>query len=172
MCGYDDLDSFFAEDAIRYAHNLMGKTYCFRLTAQPDNIVCALTLSNDSIRISDLPRSRKDYMLHTTHKHLRRYPGILLGRFAVAAEMAGRGIGSEAISLLKDWFADPSYKTGCRFLIVDARNDAEVMAFYQKNGFTHLFTSEKQESDYMGLKDHDVLTTRLMYFDLMNFIAA
>ena len=56
-CGNDDLDDFFANDATRYAQFLMGKTYCFRLNSDPSKLVCALTLSNDSIRIYDLPRA-------------------------------------------------------------------------------------------------------------------
>ena len=56
-----------------------GKTYCFRSGSDPSKIVCALTISNDSIRIYDLPRSRRDYMKSLTHheKPLRRYPGVL-----------------------------------------------------------------------------------------------
>ena len=59
-----------------------GKTYCFRSGSDPSKIVCALTISNDSIRIYDLPRSRRDYMKSLTHheKPLRRYPGVLIGR--------------------------------------------------------------------------------------------
>ena len=81
-CGNDDLDDFFANDATRYAQFLMGKTYCFRLNSDPSKLVCALTLSNDSIRIYDLPRSRRDHMRKLTHheKPLRRYPGVLIGR--------------------------------------------------------------------------------------------
>lgn len=46
---------------------------------------CAFTVSNDSIRIYDLPRSRRDYMKRLTHheKPLRRYPGVLIGRLGV-----------------------------------------------------------------------------------------
>lgn len=63
----------------------MGKSYCFRKNDDPTKIVCAFTVSNDSIRIYDLPRSRKDYMKSLTHheKPLRRYPGILIGRLGV-----------------------------------------------------------------------------------------
>lgn len=32
-CGNEDLDDFFAHDATRYAHFLMGKTYCFLSTS-------------------------------------------------------------------------------------------------------------------------------------------
>ena len=121
-CGNADLDDFFLNDATRYAHFLMGKTYCFRLNSYPSKIVCALTVSNDSIRIYDLPRGRRDYMKSLTHheKPLRRYPGVLIGRLGVSSEFAGRGIGSEALDFVKGWFYSCSNKTGCRFVIVDA----------------------------------------------------
>ena len=67
FCGNADLDDFFQNDATRYAYYLMGKTYCFRLNSDSSKIVCALTVSNDSIRIYDLPRSRRDYMKSLTH---------------------------------------------------------------------------------------------------------
>ena len=38
-CGNADLDDFFLNDATRYAHFLMGKTYCFRLNSDPSKIV-------------------------------------------------------------------------------------------------------------------------------------
>ena len=59
LCGNEDLDDFFAYDDTRYAHFLMGKTYCFRSGDNPSKIVCALTISNDSIRIYDLLEMRK-----------------------------------------------------------------------------------------------------------------
>lgn len=171
-CGNDDLDDFFRNDATRYAHFLMGKTYCFRLNTKPTKIVCAFTISNDSIRIYDLPRSRKDYMKSLTHheKPLRRYPGVLLGRLGVSNEFARHGIGSEVLDFIKGWFFSSSNKTGCRFVIVDAVNDPNVIAFYKKNNFQMLFSSEQQELTYTVGKNNAPMTidTRLMYYDLLN----
>ena len=173
-CGNDDLDDFFRNDATRYAHYLMGKTYCFRLNKNPTKIVCAFTISNDSIRIYDLPRSRKDYMKSITHheKPLKRYPGVLLGRLGVGNEFARRGIGSEVLDFIKGWFYSSNNKTGCRFVIVDAVNEPKVLAFYQKNGFQMLFSSEQQEMAYtVGKKDaQTTIDTRLMYYDLLNMM--
>lgn len=170
-CGNEDLDDFFAHDATRYAHFLMGKTYCFLLGSDPSKIVCALTISNDSIRIYDLPRSRRDHMKSLTHheKPLRRYPGVLIGRLGVSRDFAGQGIGSEALQFIKGWFFSSSNKTGCRFVIVDAVNEPQVIAFYEKNDFHCLFSSEEQEFLYTGGKKGQpvVLTTRLMYYDLL-----
>ena len=161
-CGNADLDDFFLNDATRYAHFLMGKTYCFRLNSAPSKIVCAFTVSNDSIRIYDLPRSRRDYMKSLTHheKPLRRYPGVLIGRLGVSSEFAGQGVGSEALDFVKGWFYSSSNKTGCRFVIVDAVNEPQILSFYEKKwistSFPHgrtriyLYYGEKRSYSQVG----------------------
>ena len=180
-CGDSDMDEFFKQDVLDYAQYHMGKSYCFRLTNQPDKIVCAFTVSTDSIRISTMPRSRRDKMWSITHhqKRLRRFPGILIGRLAVAEEFAGRGIGSELLYIIKQMFLDPGLRAGCRFLIVDAKNDPAVLPFYEKNGFRILIPSALQEDLYINPpkndeerleREHNLrpLQTRLMYFDLLD----
>ena len=171
-CGNDDLDDFFHIDAIRYARFLMGKTYCFRLNDDTSKIIGAFTISNDSIRIYDLPRSRKDYMKSLTNheKPLRRYPGVLIGRLGVNVEFARLGIGSEILDFIKGWFFSSTNKTGCLFVIVDAVNNPSIISFYQKNGFKMLFSSEQQETIYTLGKQYVPikLDTRLMYYDLLN----
>ena len=180
-CGDEDMDDFFHNDALDYATFMMGRTYCFRLNENPKKIVCVFTVSNDSIRIYDLPRSRRDFMLKITHhqKRLNRYPGILVGRIGVNKEFARKGVGSAVLDFVKEWFADESNKSGCRFVIVDAVNTPDVLSFYQKNGFTFLFTTEAQEELYTNpprteeerqirLLNPPHLNTRIMYFDLLN----
>jgi hypothetical protein len=51
LCGNDDLDEFFQHDAPLYSRQLLGKSYCFRLDDDMRIIVCAFTVSNDSIRV-------------------------------------------------------------------------------------------------------------------------
>ena len=181
-CGTDpDMDEFFREDAIDYTRFKMGKTYCFILDEDPRRIVACVTVSNDSLRIYDLPNSRKNAMWKLTkrEKMINRFPGVLIGRLAVAKEFANMGIGTQILRFLKAWFDEDSNKTACRFLIVDAKNEPGVLSFYQKNGFEFLFTSELQEDLYTKpAKGHDEetkrklnprkLKTRLMYFDLIN----
>lgn len=88
-------------------------------------------------------------MLKITHhqKRLNRYPGILIGRIGVNKEFARKGVGSEVLDFVKEWFADDGNKSGCRFVIVDAVNTPEVLTFYQHNGFEFLFTTEQQEEN-------------------------
>lgn len=158
----------------------MGRSYCFRLKDNPKSIICVFTVSNDSILIYDLPRSRRDYMLKITHhqKRLNRYPGILIGRIAVNKVFARQGVCSEVLDFIKEWFADESNKSGCRFVIVDAVNTPDVLRFYQRNGFKFLFSAELQEDLYTDPpKDNEErfdrsqfprhLNTRIMYFDLL-----
>ena len=179
-CGEADLDDFFSKDAFEYEEFRMGKSYCIRLNDDPKTIVAIYTVSSDSIRIFDLPRSRRDAMLKITHhrKRLKRYPGILIGRFGVNSEFAHQGIGSQVLDVIKLWFDSSVVKAGCRFLIVDALNKPNVLAFYRKNGFETLFTTEQQEDFYvnppkdeeqrlMRLANPTKLETRLMFTDLL-----
>jgi ribosomal protein S18 acetylase RimI-like enzyme len=121
-------------------------------------------------------------MLKITHhkKTLKRYPGVLIGRLAVNndVEFKHKGIGSEMIDIVKQWYRSDEIKAGCRMLIVDALNEPDVLSFYRKNGFETLFTTEQQEDFYvnppkdeeqrlMRLANPAKLETRLMFTDLL-----
>lgn len=181
VCGDNDMDDFFQKDAIIYTQYRMGKTYCFRMRKDLKQVVACFTVSNDSIRIYDLPSSRKNAMWGITHreKMLTRYPGVLIGRLAVAVEFSNKGIGSEILDFIKMWFLDEENKTGCRFAIVDAKNETNVLHFYERNGFKTLFPREIDEDFYTKPPKNEKeraqrlltprkLQTRLMFCDLLN----
>lgn len=182
-CGIDpDMDEFFREDALRYTHYSMGKSYCFRSIANPKEIAACFTVSNDSIRIYDLPSSRKNAMWkHITNREklLSRFPGVLIGRLAVSENYSGMGIGSQVLDFLKMWFSEPDNKTACRLLIVDAKNSPHVLRFYERNGFEYLFSRELDEDLYTKRPSSEQerverinhprqLKTRLMFYDLLS----
>jgi len=175
------MDEFFHKDALDYTHFLMGKSYCFRLRDDLQTIVACFTVSNDSIRIYDLPSSRRNAMWKITNreKMLTRYPGVLIGRLAVAEGFSGKGIGSDILLFIKKWFTEENNKTACRFAIVDAKNESAVLRFYEKNNFVPLFPREIDEDLYTKppkddaerterLKNPRKLRTRLMFCDLLN----
>ena len=93
----------------------------FRQDEAPSVIVCAFTLSNDSIRVDMLPNSREKKVQRDIprSKQMRRYPSVLIGRLGINVEFAHRGISSELMEFIKSWFIDAGNKTYCRFLIVD-----------------------------------------------------
>ncbi|MDR1980546.1 MAG: GNAT family N-acetyltransferase [Tannerellaceae bacterium] len=167
-CGDSDLDDFFLNDVENFDIQLLGKSFCYRLDENPSVIVCAFTLANSSIDGRNLPNNRKKKL--TEHipyeKHLSSYPAMLIGRLGVNKDYGNRGIGSELIRFIRtialagDWSA-------CRYLTVDAYNNEITRKYYEINGFLYLFSSEKQEKEYIGMREGMELKTRLMYFDLI-----
>ncbi|AFL85082.1 acetyltransferase [Belliella baltica DSM 15883] len=168
-CGHKDLNEFFLNDTLDYSKQLLGKSYCFKYDENPKIIICAFTLSNDSIKANFLPNSRKKKVndLIPRVKQYRSYPAVLIGRLGVNKDFKGRGIGKELMDFIKSWFIDSNNKTGCRFLVVDAYNEPGPIKYYQNNGFKFLFGDEDQERLYTGLNNDRDVNTRLMYFDLL-----
>lgn len=171
-CGDADLDEFFAKDSMLYRKKLLGKTYLFCLKDNPNTIVTALSLSNDSIRITNrLADEYKDQFLENAElrdKTMKRFPGVLIGRLGTNQDFAGQGYGSAVMDFIKVYFRTESY-TGCRFLIVDAMNNPDTLHYYKKNGFKYLIEDERLEAKYVGIGvGHLPLNTRLMYFDLLD----
>ncbi len=168
-CGHADLNDFFANDSVNYSRELLGKSYCFRLDEKPEIVVCAFTISNDSIKANTLPNNRKKKVSKKIprQKHFKSYPAVLIGRLGVNTDYKRLGLGRELMDFIKAWFIDTNNKTGCRFVVVDSYNEEEPLVYYQKNDFEFLFSTEEQEKQYMGLDKDDELKTRLMYFDLI-----
>jgi GNAT superfamily N-acetyltransferase len=167
-CGDKDLDEFFLGQADDYGHQLLGKSFCYRLKANPAEIVCAFTLSTSGLDVRDLPRSRKDKVTKDIPhaKNMSNYPAALIGRLGVSINYHGRGIGTELLKRgIKPMFIN--FQIGCRYLTVDAYNNEGTHKFYVANGFTNLFSTVQQEKDYIGMPPEKELKTRLMYFDLI-----
>ncbi|MEX0810613.1 MAG: GNAT family N-acetyltransferase [Chitinophagales bacterium] len=168
-CGHGDLNDFFSNDSHNYNKELLGKTYCFQLNKDPKEIVCAFTISNDSIKTTFLPNSRKKKVNKEIPrvKHNRSYPAVLIGRLGVSEKYHGKGIGRELMDFIKSWFIDSENKTGCRFVVVDSYNETVPISYYSRNGFKFLFSTEEQEKKFMDLPPNYDLKTRLMIFDLI-----
>ena len=80
---------------------------------------------------------------------------------------------------IKLWFLDDSNKTGCRFAIVDAKNEPNILRFYEHNKFKTLFSREIDEDLYTKPPKDEAeqatrrqnprkLRTRLMFCDLLD----
>lgn len=169
-----DLNDFFANDAVKYANRLLGKTYVFCLKNNPNVIVAAFTVSNDSIRMTNkLNEESKQIFLHDTSledKRLRRFPAVLIGRLATNKLFAGKGVGTGVMDFIKYWFR-LNNKTGCRFIIVDAYSSEATLHYYLKNEFKYLIEDERLEAKYAEIGMGRLpLHTRLMYYDLLELI--
>lgn len=169
-CGESDLNDFFANDAILYSQQLLGKTYVWITDNEPKQIVAAFTVSNDSIKSRLIPKASLNKINRPidNHKRGRTYPAVLIGRFGVSKDFQGghRHVGSQAMEFIKLWFTSKENKTGCRFLLVDAYNSEGVLNFYEHCGFKFIYRTEEEEKDFYGINSDDTLRTRMMYFDL------
>ncbi|KAA6351264.1 hypothetical protein EZS27_001410 [termite gut metagenome] len=96
------------------------------------------------------------------------YPAVLIGRLGVDINYQRQGIGNELLDFIKNWFAHSTNKTGCRYLIVDARNEDKILRFYTRNGFDFVFRNDEEEKKQIDIKMEDELRTKSMYYDLLN----
>jgi ribonuclease P protein component len=158
---------------LSYEKNLFGKTYCF-IDEKNNEIVCAFTVSNDSVKASFMDNSSKRRIrkkLAQSKATLKSYPAVLIGRLGVNLKYQQYKLGSQLLDFIKSWFIDGMNKTGCRFILVDAYNDEKPLNYYFKNDFAAIFKSEKEEKEYYKIKSEDSLRTRLLFFDLIKLKA-
>lgn len=150
-------------------------------------MACAFSLSNSSVRVDRLSNKKRNKINRVIPNSKRRsqYPAVLIGQLAVMDDFHGIDLGTKVMDFIKSWFIDPHNKTGCRYIVVDAVNQKNVLEFYENNGFKYFFASDEEEMNYMsglsnqgfwtkiqkliGLKKADPIyrKTRLMYFDLI-----
>lgn len=168
-CDDIDLDEFFASDAFYYDEELLGRTYAWINLKNPAQIIGLVTLANDSIKAKNIVSSARNRVQRgiTNAKLGMNYPAVLIGRLGVSSDFRGKGfsVGSQILSFIKDWFRADN-KTGCRFIIVDAYNNARTIHFYERNGFKTLYKTEQEERDFLDQKPEESLDTRFMFFDL------
>lgn len=165
-CGDADLNDFYIKDAFLQSGELLCKNYCF--VREKENVIaCAFTISNESIK--KLPGSRKKKIEKKIprEKQYSSYPAVMIGRLGISKDFQNNHLGSQVLDFIKGWLLDPEYRTGCRFLLVDSYNKPDNIRFYERNGFTLLFSTEEQEREYRKIKADRTISTRLMYFDLI-----
>ena len=182
-----DIEEFFKSEFKDYNRQLLGKSYCFLTREEVPRLACAFTLSNFSVRVDRLSNKKRNKINRDIPNSKRRsqYPAVLIGQLAVMDDFHGIDLGTKVMDFIKSWFIDPHNKTGCRYIVVDAVNQKNVLEFYENNGFKYIFASDEEEMNYMsglsnqgflakiqsliGLKKADPIyrKTRLMYFDLI-----
>ena len=167
VCKRDGFEKFLKKDATLYKDELLCVTHIYTPKTDPSKVVAYYTASNDALQVSNLPRSRKDKVKkRVSHekRHLDTHPAILIGRLAVDKVLANPGVGSDILNVIKAELITTAQKSACRYIIVDAINEPEVLSFYLKNSFEYLFPEEKTEKEYY---EKTVLKSRYMFFDLL-----
>lgn len=136
-CGDTDIDDFFRKESLLYEKELLSKSYCF-FDNKKNCIICAFSLSNDSIKTPLLTKSARNRLQRNipNEKRTRTYPAVLIGQLGVNANYRNMSIGSQTIN------------------------------FYERNGFIPLYSSEQEEREAFMLPPSVSLRTRMMYCDL------
>lgn len=156
-CANEDLNNFLLNDAQDHAKQLLAVTY---ILESEDDTIAYFSVLNDSIRQGDTTRGQLKKILEALPWKKRSYkshPAVKVGRFAVNSKYQSQGIGSELMDYIKGYFLDNN-KTGCRFIIIDANNNARTINFYQRNGFDFLTSKDATDDN------------RLMFFDLITYM--
>jgi len=168
-CGDDDLNEFFNRDALQYKQQMLSRTYFFREKSN-GKVVCAFSFSASSIKTADLPGSRRKKVkeLVPREKTLKSYPGILIGRLGIATEFSRQGIGSQLLNFIKD-ICIIQFPDVVRFLLVDAYNESDIISFYTKNKFTPVFSTDEQEKESYQQSENEILQTRYMFYDMIQW---
>lgn len=153
-CGDKDLNDFILNESTQYRQTRLAVTYVIEVK-NTNNTIGFFSLANDRISISDFEnktefnRFRKKRFVN--EKRLKSYPAVKICRLAIDISAKGQSLGTFILDFIKSYFVIDN-KTGCRFITVDAYNDA--VPFYLKNRFLPL--SSEGDTD----------TTKLLFFDL------
>lgn len=182
-CGNDDLDDFFKNDVFDYEGEMIGKTYCWVTNDKPHRIVALVTVGNDCIKSALLPKNSKNRFqrVFNNQKRNKTYPATLIGRLGVNVDFQGHHIGRQVMDYIKDKNIASSNMNAIRFLVVDAHNNDDTLAYYEHNGFVFMHKSEEVERlalrryDEQGqlvyeISEEEHLETRMMYFDLKKWM--
>lgn len=153
-CGDDDLNDFILNESVLYRQARLAVTYIIEIKGT-NNVAGFFSLANDRVSISDFEnktefnRFRKKRFIN--EKRLKSYPAAKICRLGIDLSAKGQSLGTFILDFIKSYFVIDN-KTGCRFITVDAYNDA--VPFYLKNDFLPL--SAEADND----------KTKLLFFDL------
>ena len=151
-CGDDDLNEYFAEDAIDARLHMTCETFSLTHRDAP-TVVGLVSVCNDVVEVKHLRSFLQFRDTPETKLQYKEWPAVKIARLAIRSEIQGKNVGSHLMNLLKTLFVVDN-RTGCRIMTVDAYNKPRVLNFYQRNEFS--FLTEKDTTKH----------TRAMWFDL------
>ena len=155
-CGDTELNDFILKNADNYKKTLLSVSYVLE---ENDKVIAYFSLSNDNLS-ADIFESKTDFnrkmrKRFVNEKRKRHFPAMKIGRFAVEINQENKGIGTGLIDIIKYALID-NPQSGCRFITVDAYNDA--IPFYTKKGFVMVNSFQKDRR------------TQPMFFDLAQLL--
>ena len=119
----EELNDFLLNDAKHYSVQRLAVTY---LLESETDTVAYFCLSNDTVQrfMADKSGWKKIRKSIPNSKLRSSYPAAKIGRLAVSKQYAGKGFGRLMIQIVREMFVNDTQKTGCRFVTVDAYQNA------------------------------------------------
>ena len=134
-----DLKDFLVEDA--YNNQQLGISTTYLWFYNPTNeLVAYVTVLTDAIRVHGTQLGKMFVDMGVQYKTL---PALKIGRMCVHEKYCGRGIGTYIIQYVMHILLEINEKSGCRFIVLDAKTDTGAHRFYTKSGFQVLKQREK-----------------------------
>ena len=154
-CGDTELNDFIINRAAKYRDELLAVSYVLE---ENDTPIAYFSLSNDNLSYEKFQQKTSFNRLNRAidnAKRMKQYPAVKIGRLAIDESHRNSGVGRYLLSLIKSSMII-NQKSGCRFITVDACNDA--IGFYEKNGFNMVNTYNPERR------------TQSMFFDLAQLL--
>jgi len=141
-CGKPELNNYLVRNATQDRRRNISQIYVLVDSDDPATVLGYYTLSAAQVDCDQL--SEHD------NRHLPRYPILCfrMGRFAVAQNLQGRGIGKTLLGCAVDRCLRIRQEVAAFALIVDAK-DTDVKSFYEYFGFVAF--ADKPLSLYLAI---------------------
>ena len=161
------IQTFFRDEAIRNAEELMSKSYCFYKKDTMEAVATFCVISTD-IAIDFIPKSTRNKLNRKIPyaKQRDHYPAVLIGQIAIFDNFTKYHAGNELMDSIKWWLRNVANHIAARYVVVDAVNHEKVLEYYIRNRFWPVFKTEDDERKANDLQDNDQLYTRFMISDL------
>ena len=163
-----EIEKFFRDEAIPYAQQLLGKSYCFYIK-ETMKAVAAFCVINTDVSLNRISKSVRNKMNRKIPyaKQRNHYPAVLIGQAVVFDEFAGKHLGKELFESIRWWVKNIANMIAARYLVVDAVNKEKVIQFYTRNQFWPVFKTEEDEREANNIIPGSPLPTRFMISDLL-----
>ena len=139
-CGRASLNEFLWEDACGF--HKYGLTHTTLVYVQGDEALAAyFSLSSDGIRLSTFEAGELGLPFDAEIKY---FPAVKITKLAVAVRYQRSGLGKQLLDAIQGLVFGDDRPIATRVLTVDAINEPDVVAFYDKFGFVEALEAARQ----------------------------
>ena len=139
-----DIDEFTEYYRIEYLYDVREKLVCMYLIKFNEVVLGYVTLTMTHIR-SDATKKIEAKEVN------ENIPALLISHLAVHKDFQRRGIGSALLDLIFELVPQLEKFAGCRYVMLNPRNDQNVRDFYTAYGFDYYnnFKSDKESDAFL-----------------------